>query len=61
MNHDIAHCRQIDCPLKDTCYRYIAYLEAQKEKIEYISVFKPLEKAKDQCPFYWKYEEQGTN
>lgn len=57
MNHDIAHCRQIDCPLKDTCYRYIAYLEAQKEQMEYISVFKPLEKAKDQCPFYWKYEE----
>lgn len=47
--------------MKETCYRYIAYLEAQKDKLEYISVFKPLEKATDQCEFYWKYEKQGTN
>ena len=57
MNHDIAHCRQTDCPLKETCYRYIAYLDAVKQELTYISVFKPLEKAKDKCEFYWEYEE----
>ena len=47
---------KLDCSRKDTCYRYIAYLHAKEIELEYISVFKPLEKVTDQCEFYWKYE-----
>lgn len=27
MGHDITHCKGNDCPLKDGCYRYLAYQE----------------------------------
>lgn len=27
MVHDVAHCKMEDCPKKDTCYRYQAWLE----------------------------------
>lgn len=27
MNHDITHCKGGECPLKEHCYRYKAYLE----------------------------------
>ena len=60
MNHDITHCRGIDCPVKDTCYRYIAYQEAVKNDLEYISVLiqnkEEIEK-ESKCQIYWPIKE----
>lgn len=30
MQHDISHCKGGECPLKDTCYRYLAYKELKE-------------------------------
>ena len=59
MDHDITHCRGIDCPVKDTCYRYIAYQDAAKNDIGYISVLiqnkEEIEK-EGKCHIYWPTE-----
>ena len=51
MNHDITHCIASDCPKKDTCFRYIAYLDAKKHNMGLISVTQPEEKP---CKLYWE-------
>lgn len=66
MNHDIVHCKgQINklpndelssrldvqiCPKRETCYRYLAYLDAQNTKMQYISIILPKEVP---CTRYW--------
>ena len=40
MTHDITHCNNHYCKDKDTCYRYQAYLELLRNKIDYpVSMF----------------------
>lgn len=34
MNHDIAHCKGKACPMKKTCYRYLAYRELIDRKVQ---------------------------
>lgn len=61
MDHDITHCRGIDCPAKETCNRYISYLDAMKLKLEYISItIQNLEeiKKKGKCIIYWPTEKK---
>ena len=61
MNHDITHCRGIDCPVKDTCYRYIAYLDAIKTDQGYITILvqnkEEIEK-EGKCHIYWPTEKK---
>lgn len=59
MQHDITHCRKEECPSKDKCYRYKAYIEAQERKMEYISVFKPdnIELIDGKCTLFWNMED----
>ena len=56
MDHDITHCRGIDCPAKDTCYRYMAYQDAIKNDLGYISILiqnkEEIEK-EGKCHIYW--------
>lgn len=60
MNHDIAHCSNENCPSKDTCYRYLANLEAKEKQLEYCSYFIFNEKnvkyinKNGKCKSYWK-------
>ena len=35
IQHDIAHCKGGDCPLKDNCYRYLMHLDLQENKEKY--------------------------
>jgi hypothetical protein len=53
MNHDIAHCSKDDCPLKESCKRYQAHLEAKKLKLVYVPYFEPTKDG--QCEMYCKY------
>lgn len=32
MKHDITHCKGGKCPMKETCYRYLAYLDLIENK-----------------------------
>ncbi len=54
MNHDIAHCGEESCKRKDTCKRYIAYLEAVKNNFEYCTYL--FIDDVDKCKNYWEYK-----
>ena len=55
MMHDISHCSKHTCPLKDTCYRYLAYLEAIERNLEYITVIVwDKNNSTDECDAYWE-------
>lgn len=53
--HDISHCMRFSCPLKDTCYRFLAYLEAVERNYEYITIA-VIENGRDgkNCDAYWE-------
>lgn len=53
MNHDITHCEGKYCPLKETCYRYMAYLELKDIDINALMFIKPPHKD-GKCEFYNK-------
>ena len=40
MNHDISHCSNEDCEVRDKCYRYFMHLETVKMKLDYITYTK---------------------
>ena len=61
-NHDITHCRYEQCTKKDTCYRYLAHLDAVKRKLTYLTylvidncVIDDINNNK--CPLYWEIKQ----
>ena len=57
MNHDIAHCDNKECLVKDNCRRYKAHLESAKVGIPYVSYlyYKALKKSGNKnCEMYWQ-------
>lgn len=57
MNHDISHCRGGECPLKDTCYRYLAYYELKENPGkfgQYHSFFITTPFNNGRCRNYWE-------
>lgn len=40
-NHDIMHCSQNECPLKDSCYRYHLGIEIGNTAYEYATFYQP--------------------
>lgn len=56
MNHDITHCNKQDCPKCNDCYRYIAYLDALKNKVHTVSMLLPEEAP---CHLFWDKELKG--
>ena len=49
MGHDITHCKGNDCPLKDSCYRYLAY----QEPCDFpISVFQNAQYNDGECKYF---------
>ena len=50
MDHDITHCRGNDCPVKEQCYRYLAYKDINKPML--ISVTAPIYK-NGSCELFW--------
>ena len=51
--HDITHCEGDSCSLKETCYRYMAYLELKDIDINALMFIKPPPKD-GKCEFYNK-------
>ena len=49
MWHDITHCKGNDCPLKDSCYRYLAYQEPYDG---FISVFQSTQYNDGECEYF---------
>lgn len=61
MQHDITHCKGGDCPLKETCYRYIAHLDLKENPGKYglyhsYLITEPHNYGK--CKMYLKHEEE---
>ena len=56
MMHDISHCGKHTCPLKDSCYRYLAYLEAVERNYQYITiiVWDDTSSEEEDCDAYWE-------
>lgn len=57
MNHDIAHCDNKECLVKDNCRRYKAHLESVKVGIPYVSYlyYKELKNSGNKkCEMYWQ-------
>jgi hypothetical protein len=51
MIREITYCKGDNCPLKDNCYRYIAYKELEgKEAI--ISIFMNIPYKNNECIWY---------
>lgn len=46
---DIAMCRRKDCPMKNTCFRYLAFPD---ERQTYLLIEKPI--LDEECEYYWR-------
>jgi len=55
MTHDITHCCNETCKDKDTCLRYLAFLELKRIRYEYpVSMLALVGTDKNQCTNYWE-------
>ena len=53
--HDITHCNGNNCAVKEQCYRYLAYVDAQEKHLDYITMHLrklPINNSKD-CTLFW--------
>ena len=50
MIHDIAHCSNDKCKVKEQCYRWLAYQEIKK--INYICSFSMIQGKDTDCPYF---------
>lgn len=61
IQHDISHCRGGECPLKETCYRYLMHKDLQDNPGKYgkyhsYFVTTPFNYGK--CKHHWPVEEE---
>ena len=59
MNHDIIHCDGLECPLRDTCMRYMAYLDLKENEYNGLYdyyVINPYDKKTKSCKRFKKTE-----
>ena len=48
---DISKCEGLDCPLKETCYRYTSYPDE-----DYQAYLIPIDYLDGECEMYWNDE-----
>ena len=53
MEHDITHCIGGYCPLKEKCYRYLAYQEKVDYPVAVVSGI-PYDKINNSCDLFFK-------
>ena len=58
-SHDITHCNNENCKNKDTCYRYLAHLEAKEKKYTYLTYLVIDDLVKENCSIYWEVKKNG--
>lgn len=59
MNHDIAHCNNENCSIKNRCYRYMVHLDAKRQNLPYVSYFIVDERLFNEdgsCKGFWSAE-----
>ena len=64
MQHDISHCKGGDCPLKETCYRYIAHrdiVDNPGKYGQYHSYFITTPHNYGKCKHYWKADKEDND
>lgn len=55
--NDITMCAGIDCPLKNTCYRFLCKPD-QYWQSYFADV--PYDAQKKECDHYWEYKQKGN-
>ena len=58
-DHDITHCNNENCKNKDTCYRYLAHLEAKEKGYTYLTYLVIDDLVEDNCSIYWEVKKNG--
>lgn len=56
MIHDIAHCGNENCSIRNRCFRYLAHLDAKQRNLPYVSYFiidDSLFNEDGSCKEYW--------
>lgn len=62
MNHDITHCKGMQCTLKKNCYRYLAYRELiERKEVRLASLFSKLPYKDNQCEYFITHYEKNKN
>lgn len=51
---DISMCEGGNCPVKDSCYRYLAKPNEYRQSY---FIVPPYIKAENKCPYYWEHKE----
>lgn len=69
MNHDITHCsghdlmgttlKPVVCEKRDTCHRYLAYLDAKATNCKLFSSLMPSYCMNEDHNMYWPEEQKG--
>lgn len=54
--HDMMHCTQDQCKLKDQCYRYWLGKEIKNTDFQYASFYRPEIPVTDGCSYFVKSE-----
>ena len=55
-NHDMLHCSQERCKLRDKCYRYWLGKEIKNTSFKYASFYYPEQPVTDGCEYFCKLE-----
>lgn len=53
MTHDLTHCQGRECPLRDSCLRYLAHLDAPATGIPYLPYHTEMV-SHGYCPNFYK-------
>lgn len=62
MNHDISHCRGKNCPIKDTCHRFIASNDPNLgvwRSLGHVEYCSETECISGNMSFYWEEKSHG--
>ena len=51
-NHDMMHCSQEQCKMKDQCYRYWLGQEIKNQDCQYASFYHPEQPVAEGCEYY---------
>ena len=51
-NHDMLHCSQEQCKLKDQCYRYWLSQNFKGQGFQYASFYHPEKPVTEECEYY---------
>ncbi len=59
MQHNVTHCSSNGCIKRDTCYRYLAHLDARKQELTWLPYLNPAVCQEENYNMYWRVDESS--